>query len=58
MFDNIFRRKRKIIMARLNGVQNSPRYGYSDFHDYLERVTRSVNHHFVLRRVFLVLKIS
>ncbi|WJX23885.1 hypothetical protein P8452_13067 [Trifolium repens] len=36
IFGNIFKRK-KDLLARLNGIQNSPNYGYSNFLDTLER---------------------
>jgi hypothetical protein len=36
IFGNIFKRKRELL-ARLNGIQNSPHYGYSDFQDNLEK---------------------
>ncbi|RHN77611.1 putative RNA-directed DNA polymerase [Medicago truncatula] len=36
VFGNIFKRKRELL-SRLNGIQNSPRYGYSNFLDSLEK---------------------
>ena len=35
-FGNIFKRKKELL-ARLNGIQNSPHYGYSNFLDSLEK---------------------
>ena len=35
-FGNIFKRKRELL-ARLNGIQNSPNYGYSNFLENLEK---------------------
>jgi hypothetical protein len=36
IFGNIFKRKKELL-ARLNGIQNSPHYGYSSFLDSLEK---------------------
>jgi hypothetical protein len=36
VFGNIFKRKKELL-ARLNGIQNSPNYGYSNFLDSLEK---------------------
>jgi len=35
-FGNIFKRKRELL-ARLNGIQNSPNYGYSNFLENIEK---------------------
>jgi hypothetical protein len=35
-FGNIFKRKKELL-SRLNGIQNSPHYGYSEFLDKLEK---------------------
>jgi len=36
VFGNIFKRKKELL-ARLNGIQNSPNYGYSNFLESLEK---------------------
>jgi hypothetical protein len=35
-FGNIFKRKKELL-SRLNGIQNSPHYGYNEFLDKLEK---------------------